>query len=112
MAEALTTKTINPAQLSFEMGKVPLRCVGSYQGDPRYPDGSTKVTTDEITQAQLDTAVAAHIANPAWTDPTPQPLTQDDIDRARLAVLVAKAVLTNNEQTEAIKLTAKFARVV
>jgi hypothetical protein len=52
MAETTTTKAVNPAQLSVELGRVPLKAVG--------PDDDGAWT-----------AVNAHAADDRWADPNP-----------------------------------------
>ena len=66
MAEVKTDKPINIAQLTAEMGGVPLHSIG-----PR-PDGSTTVRNlrpEDDNQAALDAAVAAHVEDPEWRTP-------------------------------------------
>lgn len=58
MARVDTAKDINPTQLCVELGRVELRHVaGSY-------------VEASVDQAVLDAAVAAHVADPAYVDPT------------------------------------------
>jgi hypothetical protein len=64
MAETTTTKAVNPAQLSVELGRVPLKAVGPDD------DGAWTVRAD-VAQAALDAAVNAHAADDRWADPNP-----------------------------------------
>ena len=94
MTELTTTKPINISQLSFEMGRVPLRCVGPDA------DGAYKLRFDEpITEAAAAAAVEAHSANPSWTDPNPPPPTKSEL-RAQDAVLA-------QEEAERVRAKAK-----
>lgn len=58
MARVETDKDINPTQLGIELGRVPLRGV---QGE--------WWESDAVTQADLEAAEAAHVANDDYVDP-------------------------------------------
>lgn len=67
----VTTRTVNVSQLAHELGGAALRVVGPYPDDHEDLElaGKTKVTCDDITDATLEAAVAAHHADVDWVDP-------------------------------------------
>lgn len=100
MSELTTDKPINPSQLGTELGRVALRCVGPDE------DGNTKVRTDAVTQAQLQTAVDAHVADPTWTDPNPPSPTPEQQRDDAIQLLRARALQVAQDPT-----TAQFTAV-
>lgn len=67
MAQLTTEKVVNLGQLSVEMGRIGLRAVGPDE------DGQTNISTDGASEDELEAAIAAHVADPNWTDPNPPP---------------------------------------
>lgn len=79
-----TTTPINPAQLSYEMGRAGLNIVGP-DDDGIY----VVVALDEsATVEDLEAAVAAHVADPGWVCPDPEPRQPLD-EFGRLLTLLA-----------------------
>jgi hypothetical protein len=64
MAQMTTTTKINPGQLSHDLGRKPVDVTGPHD------DGTYRIVAD-VTDAALNTAVAAHTAQDGWTDPQP-----------------------------------------
>lgn len=60
-----TDKPVNVSQLGYELGGISARWIDR--------DGVVTCVCDDITEEQWDAAVAAHVADPGWVDPTPQP---------------------------------------
>ena len=87
MASVTTSKAVNVSQLGTELGRIALRA--------RQTDGETTVTTEDVDQATLDTAVADHVADADWQDPNPPPEPVEVVNRRTLRER-AEAALTNN----------------
>lgn len=83
----LTTKPINPGQLCVEAGRIALRIVTR--------DGVSRISTEAISDSELQAFVDAHVADPSWTDPNPPPPSPEEIEdantRSALLALRAKA---------------------
>lgn len=74
MAELTTTKALNISQLCVEIGRKALRVLGPDD------DGTYVVKFDEadLSEADMQVALDAHVADPNWTDPNPPPLSAED----------------------------------
>lgn len=103
MASTITTKRLNPGQLSAQLGGLTVQIVG----DPA--SNAEKTVSADVAQAVLDDAIAAHAYDPDWTPPpvTPEQMAEAN-QRARTRVAlqtaerrVAKAT-TLREEGEAL----------
>ena len=107
MATATTPNPVNLYQLGLELGGgIGFRCVGPD------PDGITTVNTDDVDQAALEAAIAAHVADPAIVPPSavePEPVdvaavlaaAQAHTDAARAAVAGMSETSNTRKATEA-----------
>lgn len=93
----LTTKVVHLAQLAFEAGGA--LCRNSETGAIVAADGA------QITQAGLEGAVDAHVADPYWGEP-------EDRKAIRLAVDKAKAVLAGTDSYTSAEVQQIIARIV
>lgn len=84
MASLGTIKAVNPAQLSAELGNVPLEL----RGDEGVNQPKT-VVAPTVTQAQLNAAVAAHVA----AYPAPPPNLRADLIAKLDAAIVGNIML-------------------
>ena len=86
MARIQTEKTVNPTQLAIELGRVPLRCVVG-----RYVDA------EGVGEAALRSAVDAHVADPDFVDPDPEPEPVDVVNHRTLRQRAEGALASNGD---------------
>jgi len=93
VASVTTGQPVNLYQLAQELGvPVAWRMVG-----PR-PDGTRTISTDDVAQSVLDTAIAAHVADPTVVpDEPPAPPDPPTVDERLAAVAAAVAAAAQVE---------------
>jgi hypothetical protein len=85
MSTFITYRSINTSQLAYELGQTfggihTLRVVGPE------PNGKTLVDAPNTNQADLESAIASHVANPSWVHPNPPPLSDAELQDAEVPV--------------------------
>lgn len=91
----LTDKPVNPRQFAYQLGQrlgmylAPLRIVGPE------PDGTTKIKSDEVSEAEIRAALDAHTPDDNFVlppNPDAPPPPPDSEEEFRQAVLAANDV--------------------
>ena len=72
MSSLVTSKEINVAQLSIELGEAPVRVTNNPEDDTR------TVEAREVSQTQLETAIKSHVPDENFSPP-PLPPTAEEL---------------------------------